>query len=135
MASALESAHERAMQRPKLARRIRRWTLLFGIVAIAWSWLWFGARWVPAGMDTVPDVPPGSFCVIDKRNSTVKVGSHVFVKIPSGEVVLSRVVNRTDDHITIEHPNLTSTWPDSRSFGELPVAAVEGTILAPFKPK
>ena len=125
-------AHERAMSRVLLARRIRRWTLVLGIAALVAGYFLFGARWVPADMDTVPAIPPGSFCIVDKRTSAVRVGSHVFVEVPGSGVVLSRVATRTSESLTVRHPNPASRWPDSRTIGSLPLAAVRGTVLGAF---
>jgi len=127
-------AEERALATQRMARRIRRITLVLAIVLLGWLWLTYGGRWVPAKMDTVPDIPPGSFCVVDKRPATVQVGSHVFVELSGSGVVLSRVSAREGDRIRILHPNASSSLPDSRTLGEVPVEAVLGTVLGAFKP-
>ena len=136
MTTADRPAHERAMSRVHFAKRLRRWTLVLGMVALAWSWLWYGARWVPAGMDTVPDMPPGTFCVIAKRTGSVHVDSHVFIEIGGGDVVLSQVVgvDRAAGTVSIRHPNPESRIPDSRALGSLPLRSVQGTVLGAFKP-
>lgn len=133
-AAARRPAHERATTKETLARRIRRWTLLLGVGALVLGYLCFGARWVPADMDTVPEIPPGSFCVLDKRDRAVQVGSHVFVELPGAGVVLTRVATRDGDRITVRHPNPGSAIPDSRAVGSVPLAAVRGTVLGAFAP-
>ncbi|MCA8976759.1 MAG: S24/S26 family peptidase [Planctomycetes bacterium] len=125
-------AEVRALSRERLAKRLRRITLVVGVSLGIWAYLCWGARWVPIGMDTVPAIPPGSFCVVDKRASTVKIGSHVFIELPGVGVVLSRVTARNGDRIRIEHPNVDSSYPDSRTLGEVPVSAVTGTVLGAF---
>ena len=66
------------------ARRLKAATALLALVAFGWFLLKFGTAWVPEGMDTVPDVPPGSWCIVDRWASGLRVGSNVFVDAPSG---------------------------------------------------
>ncbi|MCA8948338.1 MAG: hypothetical protein KDE27_02480 [Planctomycetes bacterium] len=133
--AAPRSAEQRALARVGVARRLRRATLVVGLALLVVGYLRYGARWVPAGMDTVPAVPPGTFCVIAKQAGSVQVGSHVFVELPDGREVFSRVATRSGDEITILHPNPHTGWPDSRTLGPLPLSAVRGLVLGAFKPR
>lgn len=128
------AAEDRALGKERLARRIRRWTLVIAIILAIAMYACFGARYVPPRMDTVPDIPAGSFCVIDKRRSTVQAGSHVFLELPGHGVVLSRVESRDGDRLRIVHPNGASAVPDSRTLGALSIDVVIGTVLGAFKP-
>jgi hypothetical protein len=126
------SAEDRALVRERLAKSLRRWAL-FGMLFVGAYLLYgYGGRWVPGDMDTVPAIPAGSFCIIDRWQSTVMAGSHVFVALPDGRTVLTRVAHREGERITIEHPNPRSSFPDSRTLGPLPVSAVQGTVLGAF---
>jgi type IV secretory pathway protease TraF len=111
-----------------LARRLRRWIVLPSIAVFAWFLLQFGTMHVPAGMDTMPGAPPGSWCLVDRWSVGLRVGSDVFVDGPAG-LLLSRVVALTDDTVSIEHPNPRSRHPDSRQFGPLPRRAVRSTVM------
>lgn len=116
-----------------LARRLRRWILLSSIAVFAWFLLQFGTMHVPAGMDTMPGAPPGSWCLVDRWAVGLRVGSDVFVDGPAG-LVLSRVVALTDDTVSIEHPNSRSRHPDSRQFGPIPRRAVRSTVMTVLAP-
>ena len=116
------------------ARRVRRGTLVVAVVLLVAAFALFGTQWVPAGMDTVPDVPAGSYCILDKRLGAAQVGRDVFVTTPAGNLVLSRVVARDAETITVNHPNAGAAAPDSRSFGALPLRAVRGTVICVFPP-
>ena len=119
-------AEVRALSRERLAKRLRRITLVVGVSLGIWAYLCWGARWVPIGMDTVPAIPPGSFCVVDKRASTVKIGSHVFIELPGVGVVLSRVTARNGDRIRIE-----SAHGEIETEAKLTDEVVAGTIAVP----
>lgn len=116
-----------------LARRLRRGTALLAVVAFAWFLLKFGTAWVPANMDTVPSVPPGSWCIVDRWSSGLRVGSDVFVDTPEGRL-LSRVAALDAETVTVLHPNGNSAWPDSKHFGLLPRSAVVSTVMVVFLP-
>jgi hypothetical protein len=122
-----------ALDKLVIAKMLRRGTVLLAVVAFTWFLLKFGTTWVPAGMDTVPDVPPGSWCIVDRWASGLRVGSDVFVDTPAGPV-LSRVAAVDDDTVTVLHPNAGARWPDSRSFGPLPRRAVTSAVLVVFPP-
>src|SRR5262245_49293412 len=111
-----------------IAKWLYRATAGLAIVAFGWLVLQFGTAWVPANMDTVPTVPPGSWCIVDRWASGLRVGSDVFVATPSG-VLLSRVATLDAATLTVLHPNGESRWPDSKHFGVLPRSAVKSTVL------
>lgn len=114
---------------------MRRLTLPLAVVAGVWFWLTFGALQVPKGMDTMPSAPPGSSCLIDKRAGRARVGHEVFVDVPDGGTVLTRVLEVTaDDLLVLRHDNAESRLPDSRAFGPLPRSAVRGIVLCVFAP-
>lgn len=114
------------------ARRLQRIGWVVAIAAIVVFLLRFGTERVPRGMDTVPDMPPGSLCFVDRAAGSVCVGAHVFLDIPDLGLVLSRVAAVDAATITIEHPNANSGWPDSRGLGPLPRACVRCTVLTTF---
>lgn len=116
----------------RLARLVRRVSLVGGVVLGTWFLLQFGSRWVPAGMDTVPSIPPGSWCIVDRWAVGLAVGSDVFVATPRGEL-LSRVASLNGDQVVVENPNPGSRWPDRRTFGPLPRRAVRATVLVVFR--
>lgn len=115
-----------------IARRVRQVTLLLAVGAGIWIFTCFGTRWVPPGMDAVLDAPPGSYCILDKRASSVKVGSNVFVDVPGVGVVLSRIDTMDELSITLHNPNPLSQMPDSRALGPVPRRCVLGVVLGVF---
>ncbi len=115
------------------AKWVRQGTLLAGVGMITWFFLRFGTEWVPRGMDTVPALPPGAWCVIDRWSRGLRVGSDVFVETPAGRM-LSRVAALDDDTVTLLHPNGASSIPDARTFGTLPRANVKGTVVVALQP-
>lgn len=120
---------------PQLARRLRRVTWLAAAIATVVFLCWYGAERVPRGMNTIPGIPPGSLCLVDRRASAAKVGSDVFCDVPDLGLVLSRITAVDADTITIEHPNPQAAWPDSRAFGPLPKRALRSTVLVVFAPE
>ncbi len=122
-----------AVDPQRAAKRLRGVTAVFAAVAFAWFLLKFGTAWVPADMDTVPDVPPGAWCIVDRWSSGLRVGSDVFVETPAGRL-LSRVAALDADTVTVLHPNPDARWPDSRSFGPLPRHEVASTVMVVFPP-
>jgi hypothetical protein len=116
------------------SRWLRRATWVLAIVAGIVFFAWFGTQRVPAGMDTVPSIPPGSLCIIDRRQGAAKVGSHVFLDVPAGGTVLSEVTAADEEKVFVLHPNAASALPDSRSFGPLPRSSVRSTVLVVFPP-
>jgi hypothetical protein len=114
------------------ARRLQRIGWGVAIVAIVMFLLRFGAERVPRGMDTVPDMPPGSLCFVDRSASSVQVGAHVFLEVPELGLVLSRVTAVDAATVTFRHPNANSGWPDSQGLGPLPRSCVRSTVLTTF---
>lgn len=115
----------------RVARALRRATMLLGIGAGTWFFVRFGSAWVPPGMDTVPGAPPGSWCIVDRFAGGLRVGSDVFVDSPAGRL-LSRVSSLDGELVRVQHPNDASSWPDSRSFGPLRRDQVAATVLVVF---
>jgi len=118
-----------------VARLVRRatWLLLFGAGAV---FFWrFGTERVPLGMNTVPSIPPDSWCIVDRGARAARVGSHVFVDVPQLGSLLSRVAAIDADTITVENPDPLAAWPDSRSFGPLPRRCLRSTVLVVFGPE
>lgn len=116
-----------------VARWIRRCTLVLGVVAVTWFFLQFGTRWVPKGMYTNPDMPPGSWVITDRWCTGLRIGSDVFVQTPDGEV-LSRVSDLTDEKVFITHPRPGSSIGDSSKHGGLPRENVLGVVVVVFPP-
>ena len=133
-ATAAEPKRPRAEIAPvRAARLVRRFTLPFAVAAGLFFWSRYGVIRVPEGMDTMPSIPAGSACLVDKRGSIVVAGHEVFCDVPDGGTVLSRVVSVTaDDAIVLEHDAKESRLPDSRAFGPLPRSAVRGVVLVVF---
>jgi len=117
------------------ARWLKRLTWVFALGAGALFFAWFGTQYVPPRMDTVPSIPPGSLCIIDRRQSAAKVGSHVFVDVPGGGTLLSQVTQADDVGVFVQNPNGLSALPDSRTFGVLPRDHVRSTVLVVFPPE
>lgn len=117
----------------RLARTIRRATLPLAIVAAIVFFQCFGSMRVPEGMDSMPDIPPGSLCLIDKRSGSARPGKAVFVDVPAGGTLLSRVVAvGADGSLRVQNDSPTSALPDSDQFGELPAKALRGTVMVVF---
>jgi len=117
----------------RLARAVRRLTVILGLAALAWFLLKYETRWVPSGMNTIEAVPGGSWVILDSWCTGLEVGSDVFVHTPHGALV-SRVSEVLDGAVVISHPNLEATWGDSAVFGPIPIDQVVGTIVAAFAP-
>lgn len=127
------SARPQGVDLLRLAKRLRRWASVVAVVVFAWFLLQFGTAWVPAGMATVPGIPPGAWCIVDRWCIGVRVGSDVFVDTPDGRV-LSRVVALEGSEVRVEHPNPFTGFRDSRQFGALPRAALASTVMVVFQP-
>lgn len=117
----------------RLARRAMLPAVLLSAMVLYWC---FGVMRVNSAMDTLPDkVPPGSLCVIDKRQSAAGVGDAVFVEAPGGGILLSRVTARGDDgSLTLRNDNSQARFPDSDDFGPVPASALRGTVRVVFPP-
>lgn len=118
----------------RAARWLRRATLIGSVALLVWFFAKFSTRWVPADMDTIPTIPPGSWCVVDRWASGLRVGSDVFVDGPRG-IVLSRVAELDQSTVTLLHPNAASSCADSRRFGAVPRSAVLGTVVVALPPR
>jgi len=116
----------------RVGRRLKRWTVVVAVVVFTWFFLQFGTAWVPAGMDTMPEAPPGSWCIVDRWSTGLRVGSDVFVDGPRGPV-LSRVASIDGDDLYLLHPNGASLHPDSRNFGPVRRADVRSTVMVVFR--
>lgn len=115
------------------AKWVRRGTLVVGLTVMTWFFLRFGTEWVPRGMDTVPDAPPGAWCVVDRWSRGLRIGSIVFVDTPAGRMV-SRVATLDADTVTLLHPNGASPIPDARTFGTVPRSQVISTVVIALPP-
>lgn len=115
----------------RFGKRIRRWTMVAGVVGCVWFFTRFGTAWVPTNMDTVPTIPPGSWCIVDRWQSGLRVGSDVFVDCDAGRL-LTRVAALDAETVTVLHPNGASAWPDSKHFGLLPRSAVASMVMVVF---
>jgi hypothetical protein len=116
----------------RFGRRLRRWTVVLAVVVFTWFFLQFGTAWVPDDMDTIPEAPPGSWCIVDRWSTGLRVGSDVFVDGPNGRL-LSRVAAIDDETVIVMHPNARSAHADSRHFGPLPRSAVASTVMVVFR--
>ena len=76
------------------ARWLRRGTVVLAVVAFTWFLLKFGTAWVPANMDTVPGVPPGAWCIVDRWAGGLRVGR--------SRVLLELVIRAFQDGATPE---------------------------------
>lgn len=131
---AKERSTTRDLLPQRLARIARRVTLGIALVAVVWCLFKFETRWIQPGMNTMDEVPGGSWVLLDRWATGLGVGSDVLVMTPHGEVV-SRVSALDDETISIRHPNPTATWPDSGAFGPLQRDQLLGTIVAAFAPE
>ena len=117
----------------RLARIARRATAVFALGSLILFLIKYETRWVPLGMNTVEAVPGGSWVVVDRWCSGMRVGSDVFVETPHGELV-SRVEALAADSVRVRNPSPASSWGDSRDFGPLPIEDVVGTIVVVLAP-
>jgi hypothetical protein len=117
----------------RAAHWLRRGTWIAAALLFVWFFVRFGTRWVPAGMNTVPGLPPGAWCIVDRWSRGLRVGSDVFVDGPNG-VLLSRVTALDAATVTVQHPNPNAFWSDSRTFGPLPRSSVLATVMVALPP-
>ena len=118
----------------RLARLVRRLILPVALLCFLLLYLTVGFLRVPRGMDTMPEIPGGSLCVIDKRSGSVQPGIPVLVDLEDGSTLLSRVIERDEDRIRVRNDNDASRLPDSDELGWLSLSAVRGSVLAVFAP-
>ncbi|MEM7203204.1 MAG: hypothetical protein AAF628_23280 [Planctomycetota bacterium] len=119
-----------------LARLMRRSTGPVAILCLVLLWWHYGLLRVPVGMDTLPDShPPRTVCLIDKRPSRLQPGAVVFVSLPDGSVLLSRVAEAlADGSVRIRHDNRDSRFRRLERLGPFAAAAVRGLVLTQFTP-
>lgn len=121
------------LQLTTVAKWVRRVTLVVTVCVGLWFALKFGTRWVPVGMNTVPEIPAGSWVIVDRWASGLRVGSDVFIDTPHGEL-LSRITELHEHEVIIAHPAEYSGYGDSAKFGPLPRENVRSTIVVVFSP-
>lgn len=132
-AKPLEPPRRRGFDPARLGRTIRRATLPLAIVAAIVFFQCFGSMRVPEGMDSMPDIPPGSLCLIDKRSGPPRPGKEVFVAVPDGGTLLTRVVAvGADGSLRVQNDSPTTRLPDSDQFGDLPATALRGVVMVVF---
>ena len=107
--------------------------MLIGVAAIIGFLVKFETRWVPAGIDTVADIPGGSWVLLDRWCSGLRVGSKVFVTTPHGDLV-TEVERVEGGAVTIRHPNPRASFGDSRMFGAISMDDVIGTVVVTLAP-
>lgn len=117
----------------RVARWVRRATLVLMVGVGLWCFAVLGTERVPPGMRTVPGVEPGSLCVVDRRASSAAVGRIVFVRA-GGILLLTRVTAVVGDALTLANPDPMAPFPDSRAFGPVSRDQVRGTLLFAFAP-
>lgn len=116
-----------------LGRKIRRLALFVVAVALVYFFVCYGTYTVVPGMDTIPQYPPGTTCIIQKNPGSVPVGSVVLIEVENGAGLLSRVAAVRDGTITIRHDNRESVFVnhEERSY---PIDRVRGLVLAGLLP-
>lgn len=112
---------------------LRLGVMLLVLCAVVLYWN-FGLLRVPAGMDTMTDThPPGTLCVIEKAPSSLEEGAVVFIDLPDGSTVLTRVVTvHGDGSIAVRHDNRGSVFTYLEAHGPYRGAAVRGLVLTMF---
>lgn len=115
------------------ARKVRRATVLVGIAVLAWFFLRFTTAWVPSGMNAVPSLPPGAWCVIDTWAVGLRVGSDVFYEGAFGTMV-GRVSALDGNTFEVKNLDAACQVPDSATFGALPRSALLGTVVTALLP-
>lgn len=124
--------------------RLRRWVLRSGVVLLALFVVWlvslYGILRVPEGMDTLPGThPPGTICIVRKAPGRITLGEHgavVFLRVPGGGTVLTRVV-RIDERgmLHVRHDNRESRFVRYEQMGPYPLDAVEALVLTQLVPE
>lgn len=117
----------------KLKPWIHRAILLSVIAAGLVMYNNYGWLRVPKGMDTMPDeLPGGTLCLIEKRPSEVVVGSVVFVDLPQGGTVVTRVREIVGDDLIVQHDNPKSRLGFADGKGAVSIEWVRGLVLSGF---
>ena len=115
-----------------LGRRIRRVALVGLAVAMVFFFTRYGSYRVIAGMDTMPELPPGTLCIIQHDPARVLTGtSVVLVEVEPDAALLTRVAAVLPDGIRIRHDNRESRFVryEDRTF---PMDAVKALVLTSF---
>lgn len=120
----------------RLAQWLRRAALplvALGVLGLLWT---FELTRLPAGMDSMTDIPPGATVLLDRRAGSAREGMAILVELPQGGSLLSRLVRReADGALWVENDRLDSRLPDSRSLGALPASCYRGAVLVVFPPE
>lgn len=120
--------------------RLRPWVTRIGLVLTLVLVVLFvrtyGMLTVPPGMDTMPDYPPGTLCVIEKWPGEVQIGAVVFVEVEDGSL-LTRVAAVTDGTFQVRHDDPRSRFSrlQGEGLGWLPFARIRGLVLSGFVPE
>lgn len=119
-------------------KAVRRWVPFVSLALVAGSvgamCLWYGLLTVPRGMDTMMDThPPGTVCLIQKTPGGVVADAVVFVDLPEGATVLSRVARvLADGSFEIRHDNRESVFRHLEDLGPFWPADVRGLVVTMF---
>lgn len=123
---------------------LRRWVLRAGVVLLGGFVVWlvtlYGIVRVPAGMDTLPGThPPGTICFVRRSPRRISLGEHgavVFLRVPGGGTVLTRVI-RIDERgmLHVRHDNRRSRLLRYEDMGPFPVDAVAALVLTQLVPE
>ncbi len=126
---------EAGLRPERAARWLRRVSLPLFAVGVIALLLTLELTRVPPGMDSMPDIPPGSTVLLDRRTGSVRPGMAVMVDLPEGGTLLTRLVRlESGGSLWVENDHAASALPDSRSVGALPAACLRGSVLVVFPP-
>jgi hypothetical protein len=118
-------------------RKLKPWVRagVFAAVAVVLYLMWTHYGWmrVPGGCDSMPDLPPGTLCLVAEHPDEVPVGSVVFAAVPGGGVVVSRVVGSDAETVSLEHDDPRSRCGFGRARGAVARGAVLGLVLTWFE--
>ena len=135
MSAALPARAVAGLRPDRLAAWVRRAALplaLLGTLALLWA---LELSRVPQGMDTVPDIAPGSTLLLDRRRSSAREGIVVMVDLPQGGTLLTRLARvEPDGRLWVENDRKESLLPDSRALGLLAADCYRGAVLVVFPP-
>ena len=113
-------------------RRVALPLAVLGTLALLWV---LELTRVPQGMDTVPDIAPGSTLLLDRRWSSAREGIVVMVDLPQGGTLLTRLARvEPDGRLWVENDRKESLLPDSRALGALAPDCYRGAVLVVFPP-
>lgn len=107
--------------------------MALGVLGLLWL---FELTRIPAGMDSMPEIAPGSTVLLDHRVAAAREGMAVMVDLPQGGSLLTRLVRREPDgSLWVENDRRESALPDSRALGALPASCYRGAVLVVFPPE